>query len=195
MRTLIVSEYVTLDGVMEAPGGEAGHPHTGWVIDYEESEQIEYKLQEVLSAEILLIGRVTYESFAEAWPGYTGEFADRMNGMPKVVVSSTLTDPAWNNTTVLPGDVVKAVTELKAQDGGPILVAGSKTLVHTLLDNDLVDELRLMIFPVTIGSGLRLFPETTKKAPWKMTATRTFPSGARVDTYHPWTVAADTDDR
>ncbi len=185
MRTLIVSEYMTLDGVMEAPGGEPSHPHTGWVGDYEDPQQIEYKLQEVLAAELLLIGRVTYESFAGAWPTYRGEFADKMNGMPKVVVSSTLTDPAWNNTTVLQGDMVEGVTELKAQGDGPILVAGSKTLVHTLLDSDLVDELRLMVFPVTIGSGLRVFPDTTKKTSWKITDSLTFPSGARVDTYHP----------
>src|SRR6266576_1695093 len=185
MRTLIVSEFVTLDGVMEAPGGEPTHPHTGWVMDYEGPEHMQYKLEEVLAAELLLIGRVTYESFAGAWPTYSGEFADKMNGMPKVVVSSTLTDPAWNNTTVLQGDVVKGVSELKAEDGGPILVAGSKTLVHTLLDNDLVDELRLMVFPVTIGYGLRVFPETIKKTQWTMTDTLTFPSGVRVDTFHP----------
>jgi len=191
MRTLIVSEFVTLDGVMEAPGGEPTHPHTGWVMDYEGPEQVEYKLEEVLAAELLLIGRVTYESFAGAWPSYGGEFADKMNGMAKVVVSSTLTDPAWNNTTVLRGDVVEGVTELKAQDGGPILVGGSKTLVHTLLDNGLVDELRLMVFPVTIGSGLRVFPETTRKTSWQLTDSRTFPSRVRVDTYRPWREAAE----
>jgi dihydrofolate reductase len=134
---------------------------------------------------------VTYESFAGAWPSYSGEFADKMNGMAKVVVSSTLTDPAWNNTTVLRGDVVEGVTELKAQDGGPILVGGSKTLVHTLLDNGLVDELRLMVFPVTIGSGLRVFPETTRKTSWQLTDSRTFPSRVRVDTYRPWREAAE----
>jgi len=185
MRTLIVSEFVTLDGVMEAPGGEPTHPHTGWVFDYQGPEQIQYKLEEVLAAELLLIGRATYESFAGAWPGYTGEFADRMNGMPKLVVPSTLTDPAWSSTTVLRGDVVEGVTELKALDGGPILVGGSKTLVHTLLDNDLVDELRLMVFPVTIGFGARVFPETIKKRLWTMTDTQTFPSRVRADTYHP----------
>src|SRR5437899_12846494 len=179
MRKLIVSEFVTLDGVMEAPGGETTHPHSGWVIDYAGPEQEKYKLEETLAAEILLIGRVTYESFAGAWPNYTGEFADKMNSMPKFVVSRTLTDPAWNNTIVLQGDVVNDVTELKAQDGGPILVAGSKTLVHTLLDNDLVDELRLMVFPVTIGYGLRVFPETIKKTQWTMTDTLTFASGVR----------------
>ena len=185
MRTLIVSEFVTLDGVMEAPGGELTHPHTGWVMDYEGQEQMQYKLQEVLDAELLLIGRVTYESFAGAWPTYSGEFADKMNGMPKVVVSSTLTAPAWNNTTVLQGDAVEGVKALKAQDGGPILVHGSKTLVHTLLDHDLVDELRLMVFPVSIGAGLRVFPERRKKAAWKLTDTQTFPSRVRVDAYQP----------
>ena len=185
MRTLIVSEFVTLDGVMGAPGGERTHPHTGWVMDYAGPEQEKFKFQEVLNADTLLIGRVTYESFAGAWPTYQGEFADRMNGMPKVVVSSTLTDPAWNNTTVLGGDVVAGVTELKQQDGGPIMVHGRKTLVHTLLDNDLVDELRLMVFPVTISAGLRVFPETIKKTPWTLTDTMAFPSQVRVDTYHP----------
>jgi dihydrofolate reductase len=185
MRTLIVSEFVTLDGVMEAPGGEASHPHTGWVVDYQGPEQIDYKFREVLEAELLLVGRVTYESFASAWPTYTGEFADRMNGMPKVVVSSTLTDPEWSNTTVLSGDVTQGVAALKAQDGGPILVHGSATLVHALLNGDLVDELRLMVFPVTIGSGVRVFPETTRKRAWRLTDSRTFPAGQRVDTYHP----------
>ena len=190
MRKLIVSEYVTLDGVMEAPGGEPTHPHTDWVSDYAGQEQLDYKQAETLAADVLLVGRVTYESLADNWPNFTGEFADKMNGMPKVVVSSTLTDPAWNNTTVMQGDVVKGVTDLKAQDGGPILVVGSTTLVHTLLENSLVDELRLMVFPVTIGSGLRVFPETTKKTPWNMTDTRTLPSGARVDTYQPATEPA-----
>ena len=185
MRTLCVSEFVTLDGVMEAPGGEPTHPHTGWVGEYQGPEQIDYKFREVIEADILLVGRVTYESFAGAWPTYTGEFADRMNGMRKVVVSSSLTEPEWSNTTVLSGDPVAGVAELKAQDGGPIVVGGSKTLVHTLLDNDLVDELRLMVFPVTIGSGLRLFPDTTNKRRWKLTDTHTFPAGQRVDTYRP----------
>jgi dihydrofolate reductase len=183
MRTLIVSEFVTLDGVMEAPGGEPTHPHTGWVIDLGCDEQERYKLRETLEAELLLIGRVTYESFAGAWPDYTGEFADKMNGMPKLVVSSTLDNPAWQNTTVLRGDVVAGVTELKNGDGGPILVTGSKTLVHTLLDHDLVDELRLMVFPVTIGAGLRVFPDTVRKTSWRRVATESFPSGVWVDTY------------
>jgi dihydrofolate reductase len=185
MRTLIVSEFVTLDGVMEAPGGEPTHPHTGWVLDYPGAEHFDYKLQEILATEILLVGRVTYESFAGSWPERTGEFADKMNTMPKVVVSGTLKDAAWNNTTVLDGDVVAGITEIKQQDGGPVLVAGSATLVHTLLDHDLVDELRLMVFPLSIGAGLRVFPETIKKTPWELTETVAFPSKVRLDIYRP----------
>lgn len=183
MRALIVAEFVTMDGVMEAPGGEPTHPFTGWVSDYFGPEHEAYKFQEVVEAGAHLLGRVTYESFAGAWPTYEGAFADRMNTMPKVVVSNTLTDPTWNNTTVLSGDIAAGVTALKEQEGGPILVAGSGTLVHLLLDNDLVDELRLMVFPVTIGPGLRVFPDTLRKATWTPGDTVTFPSGVRVDTY------------
>jgi len=154
-------------------------------MDHSGPEQEQWKLQEVLDCELLLIGRVTYESFAGAWPNYRGEFADKMNSMPKVVVSSTLTDPEWNNTTVLDGDVVEGVTALKQGDGGSILVGGSATLVHTLLDHDLVDELRLMVFPVAIGAGRRAFSDTQRKSPWRRTASATFASGVRVDTYQP----------
>ena len=185
MRTLFVTEFVTLDGVMEAPGGETTHPHTNWVSDYASPEQGEWKLQETLATETLLVGRVTYESFAGAWPTYEGVFADKMNSMEKVVVSSTLTDPEWTNTRVLSGDILAGITELKAGEGGPIQVPGSCSLVHLLLDNDLVDELRLMVFPVSIGAGLRVFPDTQKKAPWKRSATDSFPNGVRVDTYLP----------
>ena len=158
MRKLIVSEFVTLNGVMEAPGGEPSHPHSGWVIDHMGPEQEQYKLDEVLEAESLLLGRVTYEGFAEAWPSVEGAFGDKMNRMPKHVASTTLRDPVWN-ATVLQGDVPGAVAALKAADGGPVLVAGSCTLVHSLLLAGLVDEQRLMVFPVSIGSGLRVFPE------------------------------------
>src|SRR4051794_1444920 len=121
MSDLIVSEFVTLDGVMEAPGGEPTHPHAGWVFDYSSPEQERYKLDEVLEAESLLLGRVTYEGFSAAWPGRGGEFADKMNSMPKYVVSSTLSEPLeWENSTVLRGDAADAVAKLKAADGGPI---------------------------------------------------------------------------
>lgn len=183
MRDLFVTEFVTLDGVMEAPGGEPSHPHTNWVSDYPSDEMMDWKLRETLATETLLLGRVTYESFAGAWPTYEGPFADKMNAMEKVVVSNTLTDPAWTNTRLLSGDLVAGVTELKAGDGGPIQVPGSATLVHGLLDAGLVDELRLMVFPVSIGGGTRVFPDTRTKQPWSLTATETFPSGVRVDTY------------
>ena len=185
MRKLIVTEFVTLDGVMEAPGGEPTHPHSGWVNDYFSDEIGAYKQQEVIDADIHLLGRVTYESFAGAWPTYEGEMADRMNSMAKVVVSNTLTDPEWTNTTALAGDPVAGVRALKEQDGGPILVAGSATLIHTLLDNDFVDELRLMVFPVSIGEGLRVFSGTVKKSSWTVAESQTFPAGVRVDVYRP----------
>jgi dihydrofolate reductase len=182
MSQLIVTEFVTLDGVMEAPGGEAGHPHSGWVFDYLSPEQERYKLQETLAAESLLLGRKTYDGFSAAWPGRGGEFADKMNTMPKYVVSSSLTDPTWENTTVI---ALEDVAALKARSSGPILVAGSGTLVHALLETGLVDELRLMIFPVLLGSGLRVFPESPTKHPLSLVHTEAFPTGVVVHHYTP----------
>ncbi len=177
----MVSEFVTLDGVMEAPGGEPGHPHSGWVFDFVSPEQEQYKLQETLDADALLLGRVTYEGFSAAWPGRGGEFADKMNTMPKYVVSTTLEDPEWSNTSVMRD--VSEVAGLKEQEGGPILVAGSRTLVHGLMEHGLVDELRLMIFPVVLGSGGRLFPETPDKTKLELVDTQAFDSGVVVHTY------------
>ena len=185
MRKRIVSTFLSLDGVMEAPGGEAGTPHAGWVFDFMGPEQLRYKLHEALEAESLHIGRVTYQSFAGAWPKRTGEFADNMNAMPKQVVSSTLRDPAWTNCTVIAGDVAEAVAQLKAGTGGPVLVPGSRTLVHALMASKLVDEYRLMLFPLILGSGRRLFPETPHKTVLRLTGTRAFPSGVVVQTYQP----------
>jgi dihydrofolate reductase len=183
MRQLIVTEFVTLDGVMEAPGGEPTHPHTGWVFDFIGPEQQEYKLREVLEADAHLLGRVTYESFAGAWPERQGEFADKMNSFPKYVVTTTLDELEWNNSIPIKGDVAAEVAKLKNEDGGPILVAGSRTLVHTLMAHDLVDELRLMVFPVVLGSGKRLFPETPDKTTLKLVDTTTFDTGVQVNTY------------
>ena len=185
MSKLIVSEFVTLDGVMEAPGGEEGHPHSGWVFDFMGPDQERYKLDETLEAETLLLGRVTYEGFAAAWPDRGGEFADKMNGMPKVVASTTLADLEWNNSTLIEGDVADGVAKLRERDGGPILVAGSRTLVHTLIAHGLVDEYRLMVFPVLVGGGARLFPETPNKTTLELAGTQTFASGVVVHTYHP----------
>jgi len=183
MREIVVSEFVTLDGVMEAPGGEPGHPHSGWVFEFAGPEQLQYKFDEVVEAESLLIGRVTYESFAASWPARTGDFADKMNAMPKHVVSATIGNPTWNNSAVIKGDVIARIGKLKEEEGGPILVAGSRTLVHTLLQHGLVDELRLMVFPVMVGSGRRLFPETRDKTVWQLADSRAFSSGVVVQTY------------
>jgi dihydrofolate reductase len=183
MREIVVSEFLTLDGVMEAPGGEPGHPHSGWVFEFAGPEQLQYKFDEIVEAESLLIGRVTYESFARSWPARTGDFADKMNAMPKHVVSTTLENPTWNNSTVIDRDVVARIARLKEADGGPILVAGSRTLVHTLLRHELVDELRLMIFPVLVGSGGRLFPDSRDKTVLELEDSCAFASGVVVQTY------------
>jgi dihydrofolate reductase len=183
MRKLIVTEFVTLDGVMEAPGGEPTHPHSGWVFDFMGDEQQQYKLDEVLEADVHLLGRVTYESFAGAWPEREGVFADKMNSMRKYVVTTTLGELEWNNSTPIRGDVAEEVAKLKAEDGGPILVAGSRTLVHSLMRHDLIDEYRLMVFPVALGSGDRLFPESPDKTTLELVDTRTFDSGVQVNTY------------
>jgi uncharacterized protein (TIGR03086 family) len=187
MRRLIVSEFVTLDGVMEAPGGEPTHPHSGWVGPYFCPEIGEYKLAETLAADSLLLGRVTYEGFSSAWPERGGEpFADKMNSMPKHVASTTLAaaDMTWN-AELIEGDVANAVRAIKAADGGPILVAGSGTLVHTLLLEGLVDELRLMVFPVSIGHGLRVFPDDRIRLEWAVIDSQSFPTGAMVLTLVP----------
>lgn len=186
MRKLIVTEFVTLDGVMEAPGGEPTHPHSGWVFDYLGEEQNAFKLQEVLEADAHLIGRVTYESFAGAWPQRTGEFADKMNSMRKYVVTTTLGELGWNNSTPIRNNVAEEVAKLKHEDGGPILVAGSRTLVQTLMAHDLVDEYRLMVFPVVLGSGMRLFPDgSPDKTPLELVESKTFATGVQVNIYRP----------
>ena len=184
MRKLTVTEFVTLDGVMEAPGGEPGHPHSGWVFEFMGDEQEKFKLQEVLDAEAHLLGGVTYDSFAGAWPQREGPMAEKINAMPKYVVTSRQ-ELDWNNSTPINGDVVEEVEKLKREDGGEILVAGSRTLVHTLLENDLVDELRLMVFPVALGSGARLFPDSPEKTTLELADTKTFDSGVQVHTYRP----------
>jgi dihydrofolate reductase len=185
MSKLIVTEFVSLDGVMEAPGGEPGYKHSGWVIDHIHPSHQQYKLEETLEAEALLIGRVTYAGFAEAWPEREGPFADKMNAMPKYVVSTTLSqqDLEWNNSTLIEGDVAEEVSKLKQGDGGPILVAGSRTLVHGLIEGDLVDEYRLMVFPVILGSGKRVFPDRDEKIPLKLADSQTFESGVQLNAY------------
>ena len=159
MREIIVTEFISLDGVVEAPGGEEGFKHTGWTFDIERDPTMyDYKFEETREAGAQLLGRRTYEGFAAAWPGRDGDFADLFNSMPKYVVSTTLSDPTWNNSHVLGS--LEDVARLREEDGGPLLVAGSPTLVHGLYGAGLVDEWRLMVFPVVLGSGQRLFPDS-----------------------------------
>jgi dihydrofolate reductase len=162
MVKIIISENVSLDGVIQDPAGDEGFRHGGWIGrigDRSRDEAARVALDEALSTEAMLMGRRSYEFLAARWPSRTGALADRLNSKPKYVVSSTLQDPAWNNTTVLKGDAVSEVSTLKQQLAGDIVVAASFQLLPTLLEHDLVDELRLMIYPVVLGSGRRLFGE------------------------------------
>jgi dihydrofolate reductase len=184
MSKLIVSEFVSLNGVMEAPGGEHGHPHTGWTFEsHYGDDHYAYKQTEIDEAESLLLGRVTYEGFSGAWPEREGEFADKINTMPKYVVSSTLTDPDWTNTTVLSGDPIEEVAKLKEADGGPILVNGSARLVHALVENDLVDEYRAMVHPVLVAEGLRMFPDPGDMKKLKLADAIAYDSGVALLIY------------
>ena len=175
MGRLVVSEFMTLDGVMEDPGGAEGFDRGGWAFKFEQGPEGEkFKLDELMAAEALLLGRKTYEGFAAAWPSMTDEagFADKMNSMPKYVVSRTLTEAEWNNSTILHGDVTHDVAKLKEDVKGDILVAGSGDLVHELALHDLVDEYRLMIFPVVLGAGHRLFRGGASSASLKVAKVR-----------------------
>jgi dihydrofolate reductase len=164
MGKLVVTEFVSIDGVFEDPGGAEGYEHGGWTFEYDRGDEgNKFKMDELMEADVQLLGRRTYEGFAEAWPSREGPFADKINQGAKYVVSNTLEDPAWQNTTVISGDVVAGVSKLRDETDGTILVAGSGTLVRALLAADLVDELRLMVFPVVLGAGERLFGETSDK--------------------------------
>ncbi len=187
MRKLIVTEFVTLDGVMEDPGGAEDLDRGGWSFKFPDAEGMKFKLDETMAAGAMLLGRVTYEGFAAAWPGRTDEagFADKMNSMAKYVVSTTLEEPTWNNSTVISGDVPGAVVELKEQEGGDILVAGSRTLVQTLIAHDLVDEYRLMVHPIVLGAGKRLFGEAAAPAVLELIESRTLASGTLILIYAP----------
>jgi dihydrofolate reductase len=175
MGRIVISENITLDGVVEDPAGAEGFSRGGWVGRIGErgrEEAAKVLLDEALGAEAQLFGRRTYEFLAARWPSRSGAFADRFNEMPKYVVSSTLKEPDWNNSTVLAGDVVQEVSKLKQELDGEIVVAGSIRLVRTLMANDLVDELRLMIYPIVLGAGERLFSETSDETPVRLVETR-----------------------
>jgi dihydrofolate reductase len=181
---IVVTEFVSLDGVMEAPGGGENFKHAGWTFEINRgNEGDKFKLDETLSSEALLLGRVTYEGFAAAWPSREGEFADKFNAMPKYVVSSTLQNPEWNNSTVLKGDVAEEVAKLREEQDGDIVVHGSARLVQTLVENDLVDELRLMVFPVVLGTGKRLFGDTSDKKPLRLVDSKVVGDGVAILVY------------
>jgi dihydrofolate reductase len=184
MGRIVVTEFVSLDGVMEDPGGAEGYEHGGWTFEFNRGEGGDaFKIQETQESAALLLGRVTYEGFAAAWPQREGEFADKFNKMPKYVVSSTLDAPEWNNTTVLVGDLAEEVSTLKQRIDGDIVVHGSAQLVQDLLERGFVDELRLMVFPVVLGSGKRLFGAMSGKQRMRLTDSRSVGDGVTILVY------------
>jgi dihydrofolate reductase len=186
MGRIVVTEFISLDGVIEDPGGSEDYKHGGWSFEIERGEEGDkFKLDETAASEALLLGRKTYEGFAEAWPSREGEFADKFNNMPKYVVSSTLNDPEWTNTTVIGGDLPAEVSRLKTELDGDIVVHGSAQLVQALVDEGLVDELRLMVFPVVLGAGKRLFGETSDKRPLRLADSKIVGDGVAILTYAP----------
>jgi dihydrofolate reductase len=186
MGKIVVSDNVTLDGVIQDPAGNEGFRVGGWVGRITDREKVaKVTLDEALGTEALLLGRRTYEWFAARWPSRSGELADRLNSLPKYVVSSTLQDPDWNNSTVLKGDVVNEVSKLTQELSGEIVVPGSFQLLRTLIEHDLVDELRLKIYPVVLGAGDRLFGETSEKKPMRLVDIQTLDDGIAFLTYEP----------
>jgi dihydrofolate reductase len=184
MGKIVVTEFSSLDGVMQAPGGE-DFKYPGWTFEFDRGDDgNQFKLDEAMEADALLLGRKTYESFAGAWPERDGPFAEKFNTMPKYVVSSTLETPEWNNTTVMGSDAVAAARKVKEEVDGVIQVPGSLRLVQELFEADLVDELHLMVFPVVLGTGRKLFAEQSEKSDWKLKDVRPVgPDGVLVQTY------------
>jgi dihydrofolate reductase len=171
---LVVTEYISVDGVVEAPSGSEPFERVGWTDAFSRGpDGDQFKVDETMAADAQLLGRVTYEQFAEAWPHYEGEFPDYFNSMPKYVVSSTLTDPAWNNTTVIEGDVVEEIGKLKQRYERDIVVHGSPQLARTLIEHDLVDALHLLVYPVIVGAGKRLFDHTSETKRLRLAEART----------------------
>jgi dihydrofolate reductase len=185
MRRIVVTEFVTLDGVMEDPGDAENFSRGGWAFQFDRgADGDQYKVDELMAADALLLGRRTFEGFAAAWPGQTGDFADKINAVKKIVVSSTLEDPAWSPTTVIRGDVARELGAMKDGPGGDILVAGSGHLVRTLLADGLVDELRLMVFPIVLGTGNHLFSDGTPETSLRLVEARSVgPAGVMILTY------------
>jgi dihydrofolate reductase len=186
MARIVVTEFVSLDGVVEDPGGSENFKYGGWSFEFDRgAEGDQFKLDETRNSTGLLLGRVTYEGFAEAWPQRDGEFADIFNSMPKYVVSSSLKDPEWTNSTVLEGDIVEEVSKLRDGPDGDIVVHGSAQLAQTLVEHDLVDELRLMVFPVVLGTGKRLFGDPGDKKTLELVDSKAVGDGVLILTYRP----------
>src|SRR5919199_1301943 len=186
MARIVVSEFVSLDGVMEDPGGAEDFEHGGWAFEFSRGEEGDrFKMDETMQSDALLLGRRTYEGFVDAWPSRTGEFADRFNTMPKYVVSSTLRDPEWTNTTVLDGDPVQEARRVRDEADGDVVVHGSVQLAQALIANDLVDELRLMVFPVILGDGKRLFGDPGDKKTLRLVDSKIVGDGVAILTYAP----------
>ena len=185
MGKLVVTEFVSIDGVFEDPGGSESYEHGGWTFEYDRGDEgNQFKLDELMNAEVQLLGRVTYEGFAAAWPTRDGPFADKLNNDPKVLVSTTVTDPSWQNTTVVSDNVAEEIAKLKDETDGSILVSGSGKLVSTPLQADRVDELRLMVFPTILGRGKRAFPDGIDRLKFRLTESRTVgPDGVQVQVY------------
>lgn len=191
MARIVVTEYISVDGVVEAPSGDESFERVGWTDGFSRGpDGDKFKVDETMSSDALLLGRITYDAFALVWPHVEGEFADKFNTMPKYVVSSTLENPPWNNTTVLRGDVLAEATKLKEQYERDIVVHGSPRLAQTLIEHDLVDELRLMVYPVIVGAGKRLFTATNAKKNLRLVDTKTFHDGITVLSYRPAGAAA-----
>jgi dihydrofolate reductase len=183
---IVISENVSLDGVVQDPAGDEGFRHGGWVGRITDRPQVgKLALDEALGAAAFLLGRRSYEWFAAKWPSRGGQLAERLNSMPKYVVSATLENPAWTNSTVLRGDVASEVAKLKQELDGDIVVAGSFQLLRTLMEHDLVDELRLRIFPVVLGGGTRLFGETSDAKPMRLVGNEIIDDGVAFLTYEP----------
>jgi len=187
MRNVVVSEFVTLDGVMEDPGGAEGFEHGGWTMANWSEDIGKYKFDELFASDALLLGRVTYQGFAAAWPSMADEggFADRMNSLPKFVASTTLKEVEWNNSRLIKGNIAEEVSNLKQQPGQDILIAGSGDLVQTLMQHNLIDEYRLLVYPVALGSGKRLFREGSDTIALRLVETKTFSSGVVALVYQP----------
>jgi dihydrofolate reductase len=186
MARIVVTEFISLDGVVEDPGGSEDFKYGGWSFEFDRGKEGDaFKVEETRASTGMLLGRRTYEGFAEAWPSREGEFADLFNSMPKYVVSSTLTDPDWSNTTVLDGDLVQEVERLREGPDGDIVVHGSAQLAQTLIEHDLVDELRLMVFPVVLGTGKRFFGDPGERKTLRLVDSKVVGDGVAILVYRP----------